>query len=287
MAPTVSMKRTWKFCFEAFARPLRHPLHILERSLIYPWAAWRGWRPPPLGSVALRELDFDYGYDDEARLKKAVRLVALHTYVSLEGLASLWWQIRQLDTQDVPGALVECGVRQGGASAMMAAAHLAWSVVPRRELHLFDSFSTWPEPTERDGQWGKDINALWRAIERNPTYLGYPAADSRELIVERVGYPEHLLRYHVGWFQETVWSAASCLGPIALLRLDGDWYESTKVCLEALYPNVSRGGIVVIDDYGAFEGCRKAVDEFTATLPRPFFLHRIDFTGRYWIKHGV
>src|SRR5215813_11687635 len=106
LAPSVSTKRTWKFCSKAFARLLRDALHILERSVIYPWAAWRGWRPSSFGSVTLGDLDWNYGYDDEARLKKAVRLVALHTVVSLERLASLWWQIRQLDTQGVPGALV-------------------------------------------------------------------------------------------------------------------------------------------------------------------------------------
>jgi O-methyltransferase len=99
------------------------------------------------------------------------------------------------------------------------------------------------------------------------------------MLLNLVHYPERLLRYHVGWFQDTVPAAAEKIGPIALLRLDGDRYDSTKVCLESLYSNVRRGGIVVIDDYGQFEGCRRAVDEFTSKMPIPFMLHRIDCTG--------
>jgi len=74
------------------------------------------------------------------------------------------------------------------------------------------------------------------------------------------------------------------MGPIALLRLDGDWYESTKICLDGLYNHVVPGGVVVIDDYGHWEGCRRAVDEFIAGSKHPIFLNHIDYTGRYWIK---
>jgi hypothetical protein len=72
------------------------------------------------------------------------------------------------------------------------------------------------------------------------------------------------------------------MGRIALLRLDGDWYDSTKFCLHYLANNVSSGGVIVIDDYGYSEGCRRAVDEFLAAQATPIMLHRTDFTGRYW-----
>ena len=258
---------------------LRRTLHAFERRVIYPWAAWRGWRPSCLRSVALRDLEWDFGFEDEEAIKRAVRLVAAHTVVSLERLASLWWQIRQLDQQQIPGALVECGVRLGGSSAMMALAHMASVPEPYRSLDLFDSFKGMPDPTEQDGEQVARLALQWAAEN-----LNYPPEVSRRLIVDTAGYPGNLVRYHVGWFQDTAQADAPTLGPIALLRLDGDFYESTKVCLEAFYPNVSVGGIVVIDDYGPFNGCRTAVDEFTARFPRPFFLHRIDVDGRYWIK---
>jgi hypothetical protein len=74
------------------------------------------------------------------------------------------------------------------------------------------------------------------------------------------------------------------VGEIAILRLDGDWYASTRVCLEHLYDKVVRGGFIIVDDYGCYEGCKKAVDEFMKTKSIQAYLNFIDDTGRYWIK---
>jgi hypothetical protein len=93
-----------------------------------------------------------------------------------------------------------------------------------------------------------------------------------------------LIHYHVGWFQDTLPHDAQALGAIALLRLDADWYESTAVCLKYLYPKVAKHGVVIIDDYGHFEGCRRAVDEFLASQRAPILLNHIDYTGRYFVK---
>ena len=68
--------------------------------------------------------------------------------------------------------------------------------------------------------------------------------------------------FHVGWFQQTIPGTLSSLDKIAVLRLDGDYYESTKVCLDGLYDHVVKDGFIIIDDYGTFQGCKKAVDEF-------------------------
>ena len=78
--------------------------------------------------------------------------------------------------------------------------------------------------------------------------------------------------------------AAPAIGPIAILRLDGDWYASTKICLEHLYDQVVSGGFVIVDDYGTYEGCRKAVDEFLAARGLHVFLSHVDPDCRYWIK---
>ena len=97
------------------------------------------------------------------------------------------------------------------------------------------------------------------------------------------GYPSGLTHFHAGWFQETLRALPAGFGAIALLRIDGDWYESTKICLDVLFPKVVSGGIVVIDDYGKWSGCREAVDEFLAGLRRPLLLNHIDAAGRYLI----
>ena len=87
-----------------------------------------------------------------------------------------------------------------------------------------------------------------------------------------------------GWFQDTLILNQIRIGPIALLRIDGDWYESTKVCLECLFDNVANGGYVIIDDYGFFPGCRKAVDEFLASRGLKVQFIPVDYSRVYFKK---
>ncbi len=245
-----------------------------------------GWRPSrciPLDDVYMVGR---FGYDDEEAIKTAISRVRDHTMVSFERLASLWQQVDYLDRFEVPGALVECGVWKGGTVGMMALAHLRSAVRPIRHLHLLDSFEGLPEPradvdgsSAADYAGGHDTGSL-RSIGRCVS----PLDDSRRLLEQQIGYPVDLVHYHVGWFEETLPRDAAVIGRIALLRLDGDWYESTRVCLEHLYSNVVCGGVVVIDDYGHWEGCRRAVDEFTAARGEPILLNHLDYTGRFWVK---
>ncbi len=273
--PALQTARKW---MKRAARPF---LRLLEDNVVYPWAAWRGWRPSSLRPVKLEDLKWDFGYAEEDRIKAAASLVAPSTVVSLDRLASLWWQVRYLDEEQIAGALVECGVRLGGSAAMMALAHMASAKPPYRPLHLFDAFQTVPvHPTEADGPEVSRMMRIWAHED-----LKQPAEATRHLLQKQVGYPEALLTLHVGLFQDVLPKDAAPVGPIALLRLDGDWYESTRICLDYLYDSVVPGGFVVVDDYGQFVGCRKAVDEFRAKLPRTM-LHRIDCTGVYWVKPG-
>lgn len=258
----------------------------LWRTLIEPRLGARGYRPSkwvPLDDAQLRA---KFGYDEEDEIKRAIQRVKDHTMTSFEQLASLWQQVRYADRYRLDGNFVECGVWRGGCVGMMALAHLRSSTPPARHLHLFDSFEGLPEPkAEADGkmavEYAKDraggklvsIGECVGTLEEN-----------RALLEQRLGYPRSLLHYHRGWFQHSVPERAPELGPIALLRLDGDWYESTKVCLEHLYPKVVKGGVVVIDDYGYWEGCRTAVDEFIQKQKDPILLSHVDFTCRYWIK---
>jgi O-methyltransferase len=227
-----------------------------------------------------------HGYDFEDEARAAVERVDRFTMCTYEDLVTLWPQVRHLDRAGIPGALVECGTWKGGASGMMALAHLA-SGPATRPLHLFDSFQGLPPPNaEHDGERANRLArdhavAPGGALDRCVGTL----EENRRLMREIVGYPEVLTHYHVGWFQNTVSPAASWLGPIALLRLDGDWYESVKTCLEALVPLVSPGGFVVVHDYGRWPGCRKAVDEYVAAMREPVFLNPIHGAGlaRYFI----
>lgn len=249
------------------------------KELVVPTFLKRGYRQAkgiPLEDMHLRA---EFGYDEEAEIKKALRRVRGHTMSSFERIASLWQQVRYLDHYKVAGDFVECGVWKGGSVGIMALAHLHGNKNPYRTLHLFDSFEGLPQPESKvDGH-----KAMEFARTTNDMNVG-PLADNKRLLESEIGYPKGLLNYHVGWFKDTLPKIAPTSGPISLLRLDGDWYDSTKICLEHLYSKVVRGGVVVIDDYGHWEGCRKAVDEFLLRLGEPVLMNHIDYSGRCWVK---
>lgn len=231
------------------------------------------------------------GYDIEDEARAAIERVKDHTMVSYERLVVLYQQVVHCECAGVPGCYVECGTWRGGSVGMMALANLDHSQ-ERRHLHLFDSFEGIPEPMEDlDGQAASDwarkhgAGADGRLVAIRDAYEAVGSLDAnKELIEGRLAYPAEFVHYHVGWFQDAVPQAASQVGDIAILRLDGDWYESTQVCLQNLYDLVVSGGFVIIDDYGHYEGCRRAVEDFLAERGLKVFLNHIDYTGRYWIK---
>lgn len=110
--------------------------------------------------------------------------------------------------------------------------------------------------------------------------------ECRALIEGQIGYDPARVHYHAGWFQETLPLAVSKLDRLAILRLDADWYASTKICLETLYPLVVPGGVVIVDDYGAYDGCRQAVDEFLARTGVHPFLNHVDAECVYWFRES-
>ncbi len=197
--------------------------------------------------------------------------------------------VRYCIGRDVRGDFVECGVWRGGSvlAMIMALQELA---ADDRDLHLFDTFEGMTEPSERDtSRFDEPATAAWaRAAERNERAYGGLFAD--ELVnletvrrtVLSTRYPTHRVHFVRGPVQETI--PAQAPEQIALLRLDTDWYESTRHELEHLYPRLVEGGVLIIDDYGHWDGCRRAVDEFFASAPKPL-LHRIDYTARIAIKH--
>jgi hypothetical protein len=195
----------------------------------------------------------------------------------------LWDSCKQVLDANVPGGFVECGVWKGGSSAIMALA--IKNSGQERHLHLFDSFEGLPEPTEKDGEdaavysGGRNQGKLTTV---NQCQAGLD--EVRHLILDKIKVPEKLAHFHIGWFQNTVPIDAGKLGPIALLRLDGDWYDSTKVCLENLYPLVTPGGIIIMDDYFAWEGCKKATDEYLNQQGINCSIERIDLDAGFWVK---
>ena len=216
------------------------------------------------------------------------------TMLSAPRLFNAWDCVRIVEERGLPGAIVECGVWSGGSVGLMALASAHYGD-GTRPLHLFDSFEGLPQPSIHDedvlpdferehGGMGLDDGDDPSVLQAIGACQGAQVDQVRELLEGRLRISPASITIWAGWFQETVPEAAGAIGPIAVLRLDGDWYESTRVCLEGLYDNVIPGGYVIIDDYGTFSGCRQAVDEFFAARGESPALVSIDADGSYLRK---
>jgi hypothetical protein len=169
---------------------------------------------------------------------------------------------------------------------MMAVAQTLLSLGSvERDLFLFDTFEGMSPPSEHDVDMaGQQADAMLAATSKADagSYWCYASLEDVQGALARVGYPAERLHYVRGKVEETV--PAHAPDRIALLRLDTDWYESTRHELEHLYPRLSSGGVLIVDDYGHWKGSRKATDEFIASTPDFGLLTRIDYTGRLAIK---
>jgi O-methyltransferase len=209
---------------------------------------------------------------------------APYTLTSPERIFSLIEAVSHVVRQNVPGAIVECGVWRGGS--MMATALTLLSMNRSdRDLYLFDTFEGMPMPQD------VDIHASGQAamVEFTQEQRGddssavcYASLNEVKAAMASTRYNPERVHFIRGKVEDTIPSEAP--ESIALLRLDTDWYESTRHELEHLYPRLSPGGILIIDDYGDWQGARKATDEFIAKHAASLFLSRIDDTGRLAVK---
>jgi len=184
----------------------------------------------------------------------------------------------------IPGDVVECGVWRGG-SAMMLAGALLDAGDTSRTIWLYDTFTGMSEPTEHDVKTdGLHAQGKWQARRRDDGLVDWclaPLSEVREN-VRSSGYPASRVRFVEGRVEDTI--PGEMPDEIAILRLDTDWYSSTKHELHHLLPRVSRGGVLLIDDYGEWQGARQAVDEYVQSHDARLLLARTDYTGRIAIK---
>jgi O-methyltransferase len=215
----------------------------------------------------LSYLDWSSPFDALRRLS-LFRQVSSHTKVSREKLSRLYELARQIDRESVPGAIVECGVFKGGGAALLARS------APGREIFLFDSFEGLPPPGANDGQQARD------AYQK-----GWCAGTEDEVreVFERLHVLGPRVHFVKGWFQDTF--PRTTVGPIALLHVDADWYDSVRLCLERFWDDVAPGGFVVFDDYARWQGCTRAVDEFLAARALGP-LQRTGSAGHFMRKSG-
>jgi hypothetical protein len=215
-----------------------------------------------------------------------VARVSPYTLTSLDRRAGLILAVDHIVRQRVPGDIVECGVWRGG-SMMAAALALLARGDTSRHLWLYDTYEGMSEPTEADrSHTGESAAAQLQRTERGQGVWCEAGLADVQANLWSTGYPRERIHFVQGKVEDTIPGPAGQHLPaaIALLRLDTDWYASTQHELLHLYPLLQRRGLLIIDDYGHWQGARQAVDEYFAHTEPPPFLHRVDYTARLLVK---
>jgi O-methyltransferase len=246
-------------------------------GLIYPEGQWEPIEklsisgeslqlPPEI--LMLRRVPIDPRRRDEGRDWPALA----YTMVGCQRLENIRWCVERVLESDIPGDFLEAGVWRGGASMYMRALLKAYGVTDRT-VWLADSFEGMPVPSDLDLQ-----------LDPNRDYSRQDFLRVSQEQVEdnfrRFDLLDGQVRFLKGWFKDSLPSAP--VQRLALLRLDGDHYTSTRDTLEALYHKVSPGGFVIVDDYFSWSGCRKAVDEFRQERGITAPMQQVDWTGAFW-----
>jgi O-methyltransferase len=203
---------------------------------------------------------------DEPAVGQLLAAVAGHTYLEPQKLRSLIARVAAVDAAHVPGDRVECGVFKGGSEAVLARV-----MAPGRHLWLYDSFQGMPETNARDGETARQ-------------WIGACRADPSDVlaIMGATGTAGDRYTLRIGLFAQTFTVA---LPPaVALLHLDCDWYDSVTLALETFYDRMPPGGIVILDDFGWWEGCREAFYDFCARRREAPLLERVGRDQAWWSK---
>jgi len=213
-----------------------------------------------------------------------IELVSDYTMVTYDGLASVCDIIRYVEENAIEGCFVELGTWKGGTLALMGLATLKYGKGDRA-LWGFDSFKGLPSPNvifDRTKFLDSEFRLDNDDYDQGLMPIDALIADVENIrrIIKKIGYPQGQVHLIEGWFQETIPQQKADLGKIAILRLDGDLYDSYKMPLTALYDQVVDGGFIIFDDW-MLKGCRKAVLEFFDTLPIRPFIHKADYSVRY------
>jgi hypothetical protein len=229
--------------------------------------------------------------DDEQKLIADLRPLAA---TSLESLVSTLRAVQYVLDAGIPGALLECGVFNGAQVALMLRV-LLHNGVTDRDVYAYDTFSGMPEPGTEDvcvqvaGSLdspppGTPARAIWTSLRRDDGSSGWvnTPIDQVQALLAGTGYPMDRVHLVAGKVEDTL--PAQAPAKVALMRLDTDFYRSTRHELECLYPRLSLGGVMFIDDYGAFAGARLATDNYFAELGLPVLLARVDPTVRLMVK---
>jgi O-methyltransferase len=217
-------------------------------------------KPPPPRRPRRPKRPLPGHYDDDAR--QVIRAVKPRTMTAPDKLFALILATRYVVDHGIPGAVVECGVWRGGSMQAVARTLLTRGVTDR-DLHLFDTFEGMPAPTEKDRRHdGKAASELLETKPKTGLVWAIASLEDVQAGMAETDYPAERIHLHRGLVEDTIPTQAP--EQIAILRLDTDWYASTRHELDHLYNRVPSGGVILIDDYGYWQGAQEAVDEFLA-----------------------
>ena len=209
-------------------------------------------------------------YDEDTRA--VILKVHNHTMISFNKLSSFIEAVRYVNRWQIPGAIVECGVWRGGA-IMAAALTLKQLGVTDRTFYLYDTFCGMPKPSEFDNRLGSYANPQekFRLLQTGPDSSDWCRASLDEVRqnLATTQYNFNRFKFVEGMVEETI--PGTLPDEIAILRLDTDWYESTKHEMIHLFPRLVSKGVLIVDDYHTWSGSRKAVDEYLAAANVPIF----------------
>lgn len=205
------------------------------------------------------------------------------TMTSPERMYSLYKAIQYISDNKIEGDVVECGVWRGGSS-MMAAMTLLKQNDTSRQLYMYDTYEGMSDPTDKDVSFdSQSAKENWETKSKvDEKIFCYSELDEVKNNMITTGYPMDKIHFVKGKVEDTI--PQTIPQKISLLRLDTDWYESTKHELIHLFPLLSKNGVLIIDDYGHWQGAREAVDEYFKEKGIVPLLNRIDYTGRIMIK---
>ncbi len=211
-----------------------------------------------------------------------------YTSTSIERMNALFAATKYVVENKIPGDIVECGVWKGG-SMMLCAYTLLYLNDTSRKIYLYDTYEGMTEPTEVDVSFDNKSAAEIKKqyepyIQANSKAWLYISLEQVKKYLSLTGYPLDKLIFVKGKIEDTIPDMMP--KQISILRLDTDWYESTYHELYHLYPRLSVNGFLILDDYGHWEGARKATNNYFKENNINIFLNRIDYTGRLGIKNS-
>jgi O-methyltransferase len=238
----------------------------------------RGYDIIKLGETRQWPIDFEQIH------KRVIEKVKPYTMTSNERIFGLIEAVKHVAKNKLKGDIVECGVWRGGSMLAIAEVLTEMNDI-NHELYLYDTFEGMSDPTEHDKDFAdkKAEDLLLPDVNKDEDLIwAYSSMEAVKQTMAQTNYPQNKIHFVKGKVEETIPSTLP--ESICLLRLDTDWYESTKHELTHLFPRLIKGGVLIIDDYGVWKGARKAVDEYFAENNIRILLIRLDDTGRIAIK---